>query len=478
MTFTSEHKLKREAFRNYLRMYRYFQAGASQNPPFIGPKTDALPNHSVMASANSLPLTAAPLPPEIAPSDAASELTSIANKCNVKANGFTWASERLRLQKCGADHRTEIAPNDASIIRQGKEHEVYLWMNTSSAPIPNDPANYDTLAGCYGVLSSAAELVSLIESSDSVRSSHLRDAMTLMAEAQSMVRTCSNQIGEPTDSEQVDAYSWLLQRAKQIGIFIERHMRVDDPAEPEQWHELLARVSERQGNIQELIKKEKRQRKLLTKLEYKLRQLHNTESTEAEVAGIDRTVNDLVDCGLPPSNVEMRELLLAHLTLINQAKQKSPGLELVLREIERVINTSDKPRRSIPQTEPPREVTEVAELLKGRSIALIGGDCRPETKQAIEEAFGLKELVWVETRKGQSYQTFKPVVERDEVVVVLLAIRWVAHSYSEVIHFCKANGKPLVRLPAGYNPNQIASEILNQCGDRLLTLKKEENRGA
>lgn len=103
------------------------------------------------------------------------------------------------------------------------------------------------------------------------------------------------------------------------------------------------------------------------------------------------------------------------------------GLGLALREY-RKLNVADREPKSSPlvgRTEP--EVTKVAELLRGRKVALIGGDTTPH----------------------QSYQTFRPVIEQSEVAVVLLAIRWVSHSYSEIGQFCKAAGKPLVRLPGG-----------------------------
>jgi hypothetical protein len=51
--------------------------------------------------------------------------------------------------------------------------------------------------------------------------------------------------------------------------------------------------------------------------------------------------------------------------------------------------------------------------------------------------------------------------------VVLLAIRWSSHSFGEVKDFCDRYGKLLVRLPAGYNPNQVAVQILQQIGNRL-----------
>jgi hypothetical protein len=100
-------------------------------------------------------------------------------------------------------------------------------------------------------------------------------------------------------------------------------------------------------------------------------------------------------------------------------------------------------------------------------VVVIGGDPTPHAKQAIEEAFGLEELIWIETAHGSSYLDFAPAVGQPDVAVVLLAVRWASHSFGKVQHICNRYRKPLVRLPTGYNPNQVAAAILSQASDRL-----------
>jgi hypothetical protein len=36
-----------------------------------------------------------------------------------------------------------------------------------------------------------------------------------------------------------------------------------------------------------------------------------------------------------------------------------------------------------------------------------------------------------------------------------------------VRQFCERHDKPLVRLPGGYSPNQVAAQILAQCSGKL-----------
>ena len=100
-------------------------------------------------------------------------------------------------------------------------------------------------------------------------------------------------------------------------------------------------------------------------------------------------------------------------------------------------------------------------------MVLIGGDRRPYAEQSLKEAFGLRELFWITTREHESNDGFGPYIARPDVALVLLAIRWSSHSYGDVRVFCERHGRPLVRLPAGYNANQLASQILEQCSERL-----------
>ncbi len=50
---------------------------------------------------------------------------------------------------------------------------------------------------------------------------------------------------------------------------------------------------------------------------------------------------------------------------------------------------------------------------------------------------------------------------------MLLAIRWSSHSFGDVKRFCDRYGKPMVRLPGGYSPNQVAAQVLMQVSGQL-----------
>lgn len=86
-------------------------------------------------------------------------------------------------------------------------------------------------------------------------------------------------------------------------------------------------------------------------------------------------------------------------------------------------------------------------------------------------SFGLADVRWLCTPDHTSFTVFEPDVARPEVALVLLAIRWSNHDYDGVRAYCEAYGKPLIRLPGGYNANQVAHHILTQAGDRLRHTK-------
>ncbi len=113
------------------------------------------------------------------------------------------------------------------------------------------------------------------------------------------------------------------------------------------------------------------------------------------------------------------------------------------------------------------EVQRVSEILRGRSVLMIGGEARLNAHKALEDALGVKDVIWLATNKHDSFKSFEPYVVRQDVAVVLLLLRWASHSFGNVADICRRYGKPLVRLPGGYGPNQVAMQILAQSGERL-----------
>ena len=316
----------------------------------------------------------------------------------------------------------------------------------------------------------------------------------MLAEAQSALKASVENFypNRKFDTDQTHIFNWLRQMVRELNIFIAQYMRLDDVADPRDWRarierirqtkievgELAQRVQEERQQIetqeslaqQQIEQRAKRQQELFSALKYHVRVIQKdpTGLHDHDWKRVVITTDELIVSGLPPSNVEIRKFLLPVLDLMPEALEETQNFALVLREMDAYLASQEGqvevPIKPAALTE---DVQRVAALLRGRAIVVIGGDRRPHLQQALENAFGLSGLIWIATRSHQSYTVFEPDVARPDVAIVILAIRWASHNFGEVKSLCDAHGKPLVRLPAGYNPNQVATQILKQAGARL-----------
>ena len=165
---------------------------------------------------------------------------------------------------------------------------------------------------------------------------------------------------------------------------------------------------------------------------------------------------------MPPSNIDLRDMLLPIIDDIPDVDLPA-GFQRVLVEVDRYLAMQSPSVQSVVR-ETCDEVRRVADLYKGKTMVIIGGDRRQHACDALQSAFGLKELIWISTRDHKSTDLFSPYISRPDVDVVLLAIRWSSYSFGNVKTICDKFSKEFYRLPAGYNPNQVAHQILQHRG--------------
>jgi hypothetical protein len=407
------------------------------------------------------------------------DLPLIAARCGLKAEGARWAATRQRLLKDGVDFHTEIEPHDHEIIARAKAlPDCFLWMCHRNGPVPADLARYADLAGCFEAAGAAAALLAGAAQSPGGHSVLAR-AFDLAAEAQSALRVAIANIGGNPDGDQLRLFNWLRATGATRGIWISRFMRQDDPADPAGWTQLQDRLRQLDATLQLFKDRDRRRRKLTDKIRYHLKRIHADAGADhaSDWQTIVSAVEELVENGVPPSNAELRELLLPVLDDLPEAVDPPKNFRLVLREIDRYLAARPPEPETAAPAAPAEAVRRAAGLLSGRAAVLIGGERRPQAAEALATALGLQEVIWVEGRE-QTYTAFEPHVARPDVAVVLLAIRWSSHGFGEVREFCEKYGKPLVRLPGGYSPNQVAFHIISQVGERLEEQKGRPTNGA
>lgn len=402
-------------------------------------------------------------PPPAADGGEGFDLALVEQRCRLKAEGARWAAERRRLFREGADYRVEIEPRDGELIARARElRGCFLWLNGPGAPEPESPEQFGLIANCFENLADALFLVRATDADEEAPPGDLELAVDLLAEAQSAVRGAASVL-DRVDSDQDAAFGWLRATTRERSIRVDRFMRVNDPADPAAWQELASRIEEALGRGE----RRRRAERLFAQVRQRASRLTSGGGTGAAWESLGETVGALLAAGTPPSNVALRQALLPLAEADHGEGEIPEPLRRVFSEIDRFM--AARPAAAAPTTsrEPTAEVQKVAGFLRGRSVVLIGGDRRRDAEQALRDAFGLQELYWIETREHGPLAMMEHYVARPDVVLVLLAVRWSSHSYGDVQAFCNTHEKVLVRLPAGYNPNRVADEVLRQASDRL-----------
>ena len=337
--------------------------------------------------------------------------------------------------------------------------DAFYWAGAGDSPDAPDISTLDHVGGCFETV---AEGLLLVRNAQQQRRGGLETSLSLLAEAQSALRRSLQRLKSSEDPDQLVAYEAVREMAARRRIFLKRFLRADDLADPEAWPGVLARIEARSGG-----EPSQRHERQLDRLRSLIRALGEGGDAGASWRSVIEAVEQAVGEGVPPSSREIRGLLLPHLDDLPEGADLPGGFRRVLRAIDRYLATRPTAAAPAAAQQPTAEVREAARLLSGRSVVLIGGLRRPQAQAVLRAALGLEELVWIGTREHQSVRGFEAAIARPEVAVVLLAIRWSSHAFGDVKAFCDRHGKPLVRLPGGYNPAQVAAQVLAQCGERL-----------
>jgi hypothetical protein len=363
----------------------------------------------------------------------------------------------------------------AARIRQRQMHEGLAlaamdnpglyWLDKLLATAAAPAADWDMLAGAYEVVATLIEtLADVLDDPELAR--YRQSGLEHAAEAQSALRAAVARIQLRPDPSQDAIFHWLRRRAEEDSIFIKRYMRIDDQADPVDWRARLERMVQWRESVESTIYRYRHERKLFGKLRYQLRQVPRG-GAQAWTRAL-QTIEAIIAQGTPPSSRALRDLLWPHRTALAAEQKRSQSIALVAREIERARRLPIKrPQANASNNRAEPHIAQAADLLRGTTVVIIGGEYRPQVAQTIEDAFDLHALVWCDTRPHQSHMPLEPAITRAEVSVVLLAIRWASHGLGEVRTFCDRYQKPLVRLPGGYNVSQLAHQILQQASARL-----------
>lgn len=349
----------------------------------------------------------------------------------------------------------------------------------------------------------AGELLSERSRTSTTFRSELVELLNLAAEAQNAVRV-EAEGREVTVAEQDQVFQWMriICHEHSEGVRIERFMRRDDRANPENNADVSARLHVLGKKIRDRISQER----LLRQLELQVRNLkrdgvgtdntHAGDRNQKEWKSIDQTVRELLGTGLHENHCGMRDLLLPVVDLIPETQaetedladgaastashnasegcaEASPELDEFSPEFNRVLNSISMHlarTTAVVQTEAETETADVQyvrERLSGQSIAIVGGVCKPHAAARIQKALKLRELRWLSAGKNDRVCQFETDVRGMSLVVLITKL--IGHKHNDIREFCKNQGVPWVqtRVQGGYSVNQLAYLIREQASEYL-----------
>jgi hypothetical protein len=437
-----------------------YPADATDRPQAGEPLRELTFGRSVSAQGMSPTVSEAPAPSRAADDD----LARLEARCRRKAETARWAAERVRRQREGNSLPVENGPADQESIKwAGQLTDSFYWMKLPEGIQQADLSALDNVGGCFEALADALALVAIMQKEQPRNQKTWERTLPFVTEAQSALRAAFQRLGAGDDPDQLEVFEWLKLAAARHHVYIKRFMRADDLAAPSAWADLMGRIESATAGGQ----LSRQYGAALERMRNELARLRGGEGNADDWLTIIDAVDAMIGAGVPPSNRELRDLLLPVIDEIPERDDLPAGFRLVLREIDRFLALRSHLAPSPAVHAPSSELSEAARLLRGRSVLLIGGNRRREAQEALRRSLGLAELVWLETKEHEAIAAFEPLVARLDIALVLLAIRWSSHAFGDVKLYCERHGKPLVRLPGGYNPNQVAAQILGQCSGQL-----------
>ncbi len=436
-------------------------------PLRIGDATAHVPVNGTTTDIGRARRAAGALDPDAAPATIPSlpersiDLALVEQRCALKA-----ASCRLFIERRAAagDPQREpvaLARMDAMLAQAKSLPRCFLWVFFRDRPQPDDTA-VEMIAGCYDALREGVSLVRRLDDpADPAGPERLGEAMQLLAQADSALRVAVLATWlPPPEADQDDVHRWMKQATSERGIFVARFMRLDDPADPRHWPDLLRAIRDLRERAEQGAAARREVEARFKRIRYHARRVEDAIDAP-EAHDIDRIIAEaaaLRAAGVPPSDPRWSGAISPAAAARLPATNPAAALLTPRR------SPVERPAPAEPEPAAPRvwsaQVQRARETLAGRTLVVIGGEPRQDAIGRITDAFGTARVDWVRLQEHGTGEPMRAPIQRDETALVLVLIKLVGHLHAEqAMAYARSAGKPVVLLPAGYNPEQIADAM-------------------
>jgi len=340
--------------------------------------------------------------------------------------------------------------------------DCFLWVLWPHEEQPPDDRLRE-IASCYDAVAESAALCErAIDPDGRLSNGEVQQAFQLLAEASSALRVALGATWlTDDDTDQEESHLWLRRETSVRGIFVERHMKLDDPAVPARAGEVIAEAKRLLAMNDARVTSARKIDQLFNKAAYHARRVRNDpEPDRHDFETINVVMEELRTRGIGPTDVRVAEFREG-LDGIEFPTDLPPHDHLTF---------ESRPTNATPSDTTPHwseRVGDARQLLEGGRIVVIGGESRPEAIARMEDAFGAT-VEWVELTEHGSGARMQAPIERPDTRVVLLLIKLTGHLHAdEAREYARAAGVPCINMEAGYNPNMIAEQVIGQAGVRL-----------
>ena len=325
-----------------------------------------------------------------------------------------------------------------ALLAEASDLSCYVW--TLTPYVPDDPAVLNDLARAYELTVRAFSLFS-----DAIDE---KGADELLSYAQRTLRASVERLKPDfSDPDQFLLYRALRLDAQASQRYLAQLQLASVPLELDELAQTIDRFEEAHTARRGAEANLERHANTLRKQPGKGSSLTGLETALATLAehGVDlERYRPLVQVAAPHADPERHPLLAGF-------APRAATHEL------------DEPAGAFEEDSP--VVDEARTLVGGSPLLIVGGDLRAEARERLERAFGC-EVRWLETKPHTSPELLAQRLT-PELAAVILLIRWASHAYQELAPHCRELGIPLVRAPAGYSPNRLAVDLVEQAGRRL-----------
>lgn len=395
------------------------------------------------------------------------DLELIATRCRLKSEACVVAASR-RAEGYAPDSGVK-ARLDAMLQEAKALPSCFLWMFFRERPLPDD-AVLARLGACYDVLGAAAGYVHALQGEGHAQRERA-EGCALLAEAQSMLRIAlaDTWLTMP-DADQDAAFRWLQQYTVENRVYVERYMRLDDPADPAHAPALLADVRARVQREAQARDARKKQVALINKVRYHAKRVLDDAAAVPEWSRLDDALASALRAGIPSSDTRLRDAVRPVAAAPPPPGHKpsaSLAQAFVAAKADAPDDTDDNEDDQASRPLSPIALS-VARALAGKRAVLVGGEPRENVRLRLEGALNLDHLTWTYLREHASSAPAVALAERSDVDIVLILIRLAGHQQvDDLAEACRRLNKPFVRVPRGFSVEQIALAVHTQIGRRL-----------